>query len=64
MFVCPTCAVKFKSEEAIQKHFLVCWKEKHPFHKSKSAPRSEDIVTREVSDDVKAFFERIGNARS
>ena len=57
MFVCPTCAEEFNTEQGIQKHFLQCWKEKHPYHKSKDAPQSEDIVTREVNNDIMSFFE-------
>ena len=64
MYICPTCAKKFKTEEAIQKHFLACWKEQHPCHKSQSAPHSPDVVTRQVNDDIKSFFERINNGRS
>ena len=64
MFICPTCNKEFNTEQAIQKHFLVCWKEQHPFHQSKSAPHSENITTREVSDDIMSFFERINNGRS
>jgi len=56
LFVCPTCEKEFNTEQGIQKHFLSCWKDKHPYHQSKSAPRSKDIVTREVSDDVMNFF--------
>lgn len=55
-FICPTCNEKFSTEEKIQKHFLSCWKERHPFYQSKSAPRSNDIITREISDDVMNFF--------
>ena len=56
MFICPTCAKEFNTEDAIQKHFLACWKEQHPYHKSKPAPRSENIITREISNDVINFF--------
>lgn len=61
MFVCPTCNEKFKTEQAIQKHFLQCWKTKHPYHKSKDAPRSEDIVTKEVNEDIANFFSSFGD---
>ena len=56
MFVCPTCGEEFKYEQNIQKHFLQCWQSKHPYHQSKSAPRSENIVTREVNNDIAQFF--------
>ena len=61
MFICPTCSKEFHTEEAIQKHFLACWKEQHPYHKGKSVPHGKDIETREVSDDIMNFFERINN---
>ena len=56
MYICPTCFKEFNTEQAIQKHFLACWKEQHPYHKSKDASRSKDIVTREINDDVINFF--------
>ena len=64
MFICPTCNKEFDTEQAIQKHFLGCWKEQHPFHQSKSAPHSENIITRKVSNDIMDFFERLNNGRS
>ena len=56
MYICPVCNLEFKAEQSIQKHFLACWKEEHPFHKSKDAPRSKNITTREVNEDVTQFF--------
>ena len=56
MYICPTCEKQFHTEEVLTKHFLKCWKDKNPNHKSKSAPRSEDINTREVCKDVLDFF--------
>lgn len=64
MYICPTCLKEFNTEQAIQKHFLTCWKKQHPYHKSKDAPRSKDIVTREINDNVMEFFERIKNGRN
>ena len=56
MYICPTCNKEFDSEEIVAKHFLKCWKDKNPYHKSKSAPRSPDVNVREVSDDIMNFF--------
>ena len=56
MFICPVCKKEFETEQRIQDHFLACWKEAHPYHKPKPAPRSADITTREVSDDMADFF--------
>ena len=56
MYICPTCSKEIESEDVLVKHFLKCWKEKNPCHQAKSAPRSEDINTREVSDDIANFF--------
>ena len=47
---------EFEKEEVLVKHFLKCWKEKNPNYHSKSAPRSEDINTREINDDIMNFF--------
>ena len=56
MFVCSICSKQFESKDEIKKHFLRCWKEQHPYHKSKSAPRSEDVNTREDSQEILNFF--------
>ena len=47
---------KFPTEEKVAKHFLVCWKEKNPYHQSKEIIYSETIDTVEMNDDVKNFF--------
>ena len=56
MYICPVCNKEFPTEDIVVKHYLKCWKEKHPHHKSKAAPLSEDRNTREVSADVTNFF--------
>ena len=56
MYICPTCNKSFEKEEILTKHFLKCWKEQHPYHKSKPAPRSEDINTSKVNEDILNFF--------
>ena len=64
MYICPTCNKEFDTEIAITQHSLKCWREHNPNHKSKPAPRSENIVNREINDDVINFFKGISNARS
>ena len=56
MFICPTCRKQFEMEDALVKHMSKCWREKNPNHKSKPAPRSEDINTREDNQDILDFF--------
>ena len=56
MYICPTCGKQFESDEILTKHFLKCWKEKNPNHKSKPAPRSADIDTREDNQEILDFF--------
>ena len=56
MFICPVCSKQFDAENTLVKHYLQCWKEEHPYHKSKSAPRSADINTREDSQAILDFF--------
>ena len=56
MFICPTCNKTFDKEEVLVKHFLKCWKDKNPNRKSNSAPRSDDINTFEVNNEVANFF--------
>ena len=56
MYICPTCNQTFAAEDILVKHMAKCWKEKNPHVKSKPAPRSADINTREVNADITAFF--------
>ena len=56
IYICPTCGKEFDVEEKITSHFLKCWKEQHPYHKSKSAPHSANRETKEVSNDILDFF--------
>ncbi len=56
MFICPTCGKQFDKEDALVKHMSKCWREKNPNHKSKPAPRSEDVNTREDNQDILDFF--------
>ena len=56
MYICPTCGKQFEKEEALAKHYLACWKEQHPYHKSKPAPRSEDINPRTSNSEIENFF--------
>lgn len=56
MYVCPTCNKEFATEETLVKHMSKCWKEKNSHLKSKPAPRSADINTREISNDIVNFF--------
>lgn len=60
MYICPVCNKEIEKEDDAVKHLLRCWKEKNPHIKSKPAPCSEDINTREVSDDVMNFFNSFG----
>lgn len=56
MYICPICKKEFNLEDTVSKHLLKCWKEEHPYHQVKPAPRSNDINTREMNDDVLNFF--------
>ena len=56
MFICPTCGRQFEREDVLVKHMSKCWREKNPHQKSKPAPRSEDVNTREDSKDILDFF--------
>lgn len=62
MYICPVCAKTFDKEMVLVKHYLKCWKDHNPNHKSAPAPRSEDINTYEVNDEVANFFESFGKA--
>ena len=56
MYVCPTCGRAYKSEEAVAKCMLACWRKEHPYYQSKPAPRGEDVNTREINNDIMNFF--------
>ena len=56
MYICPVCNRQFKEEQVLVKHYLSCWKKENPHLRSKPAPRSEDINTREVNEDIENFF--------
>lgn len=56
MYICPICHRAFNLEEDIAKHSLKCWREHNPNHKSKEAPHSEDIVERQMNNDILNFF--------
>lgn len=56
IYICPTCNKEFDTEDKVSKHFLRCWKKDNPHHKSKPAPRSENITTTTMSDDMVNFF--------
>ena len=55
MYICPTCGKELPTEPEIVKHFLACWKEHNPHHKSKPAPHSESTNT-QINSDVMEFF--------
>lgn len=56
MYVCPICNKEYPTEEAVAKCFLQCWKENNPIHKSKNAPRTEDRVERQCTQEIEDFF--------
>ena len=55
---CPVCNKEFPTEEIIKAHFLQCWKEHNPHHKSKPAPRGKDIEERKINKDILDFFQK------
>ena len=60
MYLCPICGKEYKSDAAVAKCFLRCWREQNPNYRSKEAPHSDDIVTRQCNDDVANFFTQFG----
>ena len=56
MYICPVCGALHKEEQSLVKHISRCWKERNPHLRSKPAPRSEDINTREISSEMEDFF--------
>lgn len=64
MFICPTCRSAFATEEILTKHFLKCWREHNPNHKSKPAPCKGNTTQREMNEDVANFFARLKGEQS
>lgn len=58
MYICPVCKCEFEDEKEsrMARHFLKCWKENNPNHKSNTIEPSETIETREVNNEVMNFF--------
>lgn len=48
MYICPICKCEFEDEKEsrMSRHFLKCWKENNPKHKTNSIEPSETIETR------------------
>lgn len=61
MYICPNCSKPFMREEQMVKHLTVCWKEQHSNYKSTPAPRSADIETKEINNDIFNFFNEVSN---
>lgn len=59
MYICPTCGNTFATEKMITRHFLKCWREHNPNHKSKPAPCKGNTTQREMNDDVVSFFAQL-----
>ena len=64
MYICPTCNQSFNTEEILVKHMSKCWREKNPHLRSKPAPRSEDVNTREIKPEIADFFKEFKNGRN
>lgn len=58
MYICPICKCEFENEKEsrMSKHFLKCWKENNPNHKTNSIEPSETIETRKDNKDITDFF--------
>ena len=58
MYICPICKCEFENEKEsrMSRHFLKCWKENNPNHKTNSIEPSETIETRKESKDITDFF--------
>ena len=58
MYICPICKCEFEDEKEnrMSRHFLKCWKENNPNHKTNSIEPSETIETREENKDITDFF--------
>lgn len=56
MYICPTCNKRYATKEEIKKHSMICWKKTNSHYKSKTAPRGEIIVTKEIDNNILNFF--------
>lgn len=55
MYICPECGKPFKTDKAVAKHYLTCFKKEHPYIPPKSVLYTQS-VTRKVNDEVADFF--------
>ena len=58
IYICPICICEFEDEKEsrMSRHFLKCWKENNPNHKTNSIEPSETIETRKENKDITDFF--------
>lgn len=58
MYICPICKCEFENEKEsrMSRHFLKCWKENNPNHKTNSIEPSETIEIRKENKDITDFF--------
>ena len=56
IYICPVCGKEYDNEESVAKCFLQCWKDNNPHHRSKPAPRSDNVIMSEVDKDILQFF--------
>lgn len=56
MYICPICGKEIEAEDRMAKHLTSCWREEHPNHVSKPAPKGENKTERIISNDIMNFF--------
>ena len=58
MYICPICKCEFEDEKEsrMARHFLKCWKESNPNHKTNGIEPSETIETRKENKNITDFF--------
>ena len=58
MYICPMCKCEFEDEKEsrMARHFLKCWKENNPNHKTNNIEPSETIETRKENKGITDFF--------
>lgn len=58
MYICPICKCEFEDEKEsrMARHFLKCWKENNPNHKTNNIEPSETIEIRKENKDITDFF--------
>lgn len=59
MYYCINCNKQFNSREGVISHFLKCWVNTHPTHKSQPAHQSSEIIIEKNNEEILNFLKQV-----